>query len=996
MKANRPSRTRQVLALAASLLCGAPPSLFAQVIAPVRSGPVVTAVPAPIGVPGLAPSAASVLPKASLSLPTAAPTLPSAVLSAPRAEAVGVLPAAAAPAALAAPAKAASAATLSAPVSAREGIRTAVNAVAGDEKAGREKPALSALGGDAQAPKADGSAGEQREQAESFFNQKAGGRSSVYALGDDFDPDTAPNPDAAKGKKPGKGKGKGKDAPAPVPDPVYPARILSFNGTDIPATSFRPDRPTSELIIKAIGAAKTSIDIALYEFKSRDILKALREAKARGVKVRVIVDFGNTFPSKRDDSTYWPSRSLDLQSMLSEGFDVSILRGLEKWGIAHNKIAVFDGQLGLFGSYNWSYTSEDNHYENLVFSDDKKNIAGLQAYWDYLKGLSVPFDQARAHVWPQTAPAPPHDPAPSVVFNGVALPSYAFSPDAYAEDVVVKALDAAKKSIDVSMFTLTSGRVVRALAAAAERGVKVRVLVDQSQHDEDFMKPFVDWLAYQGIPVKVNAGPNPDGPEYAEKNHNKFAVLDGKLVITGSTNWTKSGFYTNFDNMFLLTDATDVKGFAAFFDDMFKSRRAERHVPPASEPAMPSDEEVMEGLRGTPKPLPPAPAWGPLPEARQVSFNGETFPAAAARPVHPVKDLLIKAIDSSKESIEVALYEFNLDDILQALRRAKARGVKVRAIIDYNKAFPKGRYTDGEERERNEQISALLKEFETKILRGTRMPGIMHNKFAVFDGKFVEWGSYNWSFTAENHHFEHVQFSDEKARADFYRKVWTWMWGYAQTEDKAEEHDWAGERPAGAPLDEDKALVLNGARFPRQVFSPQGLAEETIVRAIQAAKATVEVAMFSFYSARIAEELLAAKKRGVEVKLVLDRMQSKLMKLDDWFAFHGFEVRIVGGPDPYGNVYFEKNHSKMIVVDGKLLAAGSFNYTANAETNSYENVGLTMEQADVAFFQAYFKMLFDNGWKPMVPKKLPEGTPEEPEAFFARERLQAMGWAAED
>ncbi|TPW21475.1 MAG: phospholipase D/Transphosphatidylase, partial [Elusimicrobia bacterium] len=887
-------------------------------------------------------------------------------------------------------------------VSAREGLRTAVNAVAGDEKAGREKPALSALGGDAQAPKADGSAGDQREQAESFFTQKAGGRSSVYALGDDADPDTAPGApsgsEAAKPKKPGKGKGKGKGKaePAPVPDPVYPARTVTFNGVDFPATAFRPDRPTGELIVRAINAAKTSIDISVYEFKNREILKALREAKARGVKIRVIVDFGNTFPSKRDDSTYWPSRSLELQSMLSEGFDVTISRGIEKWGISHNKVAVFDGAFALAGSYNWSFTSEDNHFENLFFTDDKKNIAGLQAYWDYLRSLGVPFDQAKAHAWPQTAPTPPRDANPSVVFNGVALPSYVFSPDSFAEDTVVKALDAAKKSIDVSMFTLTSPRVVRALAAAKDRGVKVRVLVDQSQHDEDFMKPFVDWLAFHGIPVKVNAGPNVDGPEWAEKNHNKFAVLDGKLVLSGSTNWTKSGFYTNFDNIFMLTDATDVKGFAMFFDDMFKSKRAERHIPPASEPTLPTDEEVMEGLRGQPKPLPPAPVWGPLPEARQVSFNGETFPAAAARPVHPIKDLLIKAIDTSKTSIELALYEFNLDDILQALRRAQKRGVKVRVIIDYNKAFPKGRYTDGEERERNEQISALLKEFETKILRGTRMPGIMHNKFAVFDGKFVEWGSYNWSYTAEFHHFEHIQFSDEKARTSFYGRYWEWMWGYAPPEDKAEDHDWAGERPAGAPLDEDKVLELNGQRFPRQVFSPQGLAEETVVRAIQAAKVTVEVAMFSFYSARIAEELLAAKKRGVEVRLVLDRMQSKLMKLDDWFAFHGFDVRILGGPDPYGNVYFEKNHSKMVIVDGKLLAAGSFNYTANAETNSYENVGLTMEPADVAFFMAYFKMLYDNGWKPKAPKRLPEGTPEEPEAFFGRERLQAMGWSSED
>ena len=415
---------------------------------------------------------------------------------------------------------------------------------------------------------------------------------------------------------------------------------------------------------------------------------------------------------------------------------------------------------------------------------------------------------------------------------------------------------------------------MRALAAAKDAGVKVRVLVDKSQKDEDFMKPFVDWLAYQSIPVKVNAGPNVDGPEYAEKNHNKFAVLDGKPVLTGATNWAKSGAYTNCDNICLLTDATDVQGFTMFFDDMFKSRRSERYMPPASEPALPADDEVMEGLRGTPKPLPPAPVWGPLPEARQIAFNGESFPAAAARPVHPVQDLIVKAIDSSKESVEVALYEFNLGDILAALRRAKARGVKVRAIIDYNKAFPKGRYTDGEERERNEQVTALMAEFETKVLRGTRMPGIMHNKFAVFDGKFVEWGSYNWSYTAEHHHFEHIQFSDEKARVEFYRKYWTWMWGYAQPEDKAEDHDWAGERPAGAPLDEDRVLELNGAfppRCSRRRAWPRRPSSAPSGRQGHGRDRDVQLLLGPHRRAAGRQE---ARRR---VRLVLDRMQSKLM-----------------------------------------------------------------------------------------------------------------------
>ncbi|MBI5595973.1 MAG: DUF1669 domain-containing protein [Elusimicrobia bacterium] len=967
----------RVLALAVGLTTAFPPSLFAQVVsAPVRAGSVVQAVPAPLGAPALTPSAGASFsaPNLASGLPAAPSLLPSPAIQAP--SAAKALPAAVAAAGMPV------ARTAITPASAREGLRTAVNAVAGDEKAGREKPGLAALGADAEAPRSDASAQEQSASAERFFNQKAGILFGVYEA-EDVSPLAAFEAAAA-----GKGRGRKKETPPP-PDPKIPARTLTFNGTEFPSVAFRPDRPVGPLIVAAVNAAKTSIDIALYEFRNKDILTALRAAKARGVKIRVIVDFGNTFPSKREGSSYWPSRSLELQSMISEGFDVTILRGTERWGIAHNKLAVFDGSFGLFGSYNWSYTSEENHFENAVFTDDKRLLGGMQAYWDWMRSLSVPFAQARERAWPQTVPTPPKDPAPSIGFNGEALPAYAFSPDASIEDLVARALGAAKKTIDVSMFTLTSPKVVRAIAAAKARGVKVRVLADKSQYGQDFMKKFVDWLAWNKIPVKLLAGPNEDGPEYAEKNHNKLAILDGRLVMTGSTNWTKSGFVTNFDGLYFLDNAKDAASFTAFFDDMFKARGAERVVPPASEPALPTDEEVLEGLRGTPQPLPPAPTWGPLPEARQVAFNGETLPSAAVRPVHPVKDILVKAIDASKESIELALYEFNLEDILAALKRAKARGVKVRVIIDYNKAFPKGRYTDGEERERNPNVQALFDEFDTTVLRGTRLPGIMHNKIAIFDGKLVEYGSYNWAFTAENHHFEHIQFTDDAKRVAFYRKVWDWMRTYSQPEKKAEEHDWAGERPAGAPVDEDLAVEVNGTKLPRQVFSPQGLVEDTVVKAIRAAKVSVEVAMFSFYSVRIAEELLAAKQRGVKVSLVLDRMQSKLMKLDDWFAYHDFDVRILGGPNPYDNVYFEKNHNKFVLVDGKVLGAGSYNYTSNAETNSYENVSFTSDAADVAFFMAYFRMLFENGWKPMKPKAPPEGLPAASE-FFSPERFEEL------
>ncbi|MFH1724888.1 MAG: phospholipase D-like domain-containing protein [Elusimicrobiota bacterium] len=862
--------------------------------------------------------------------------------------------------------------------SSHAGLRTAARALSQEGGAGRRMPALARLGARLQAPGGGSGLASLRAAAERFFNRKAGLQDAgsydeasavTGALSDDASKTDAGESRDASGRKQG---------------PKYSARKIEFNGRAYPSVAFRPDRPIEPLIVSAIDAAEKSIEIALYEFKNQEILKALRRAQDRGVKVRVIIDYYNAYPRRRPGADYWPHRSLELQSLVDGGFDVTVVRGAQRYGIMHNKFAVFDGKMGLFGSYNWSYTSERNHYENVNFTADEARVRALAAYWKHLRSLGVAFDKAKDHKWPREARPPPADEVAGVVFNGVRFPAWLFTPDGAGEDLVVKAIGAADKSVDLSMFTLSSPRIARALLDAKKRKVKVRVLLDETQAGQDFMRPYAEWLAYHKIPVKTLAGPNPDGPEWAEKNHNKLMILDGKLVVTGSLNYTKSGFLTNFENAFLLDHKTDAGAYEAYFEDMYGTRRAKRVVPPAAEPKLPTDEELTEGLQGEPEPPPPAPVWSEMPASREIAFNGENFPSNAVRPQHPVEDLLVKAVDASAKTIELALYEFNLEKVLEAFRRAKKRGVKVRFIIDFLHVFPRGTNHSGQERERTAQIQALIDEgFDVRVLRGVTASGIMHHKFAVFDGKMVEFGSYNYTRASEEHHFESVKFEADAQRVAFYGKVWEWMRGYAVTVAEAEDHEWAKERPESAPVDKDHAIELNGERFPRQAFSPSGLVEDTLIRAVRAAKTTIEIAMFSFYSVRIAEELLQAKQRGVHVAVVLDRMQSKLMKLDDWFAYHDFDVKIVAGPNPDGDVFFEKNHNKFMVVDGKLLETGSFNYTGNAEKNSYENANFFDDPTDVAFYRAYFKMLHDTGWRPLKPKRPPEDL-SQPSEFFAR------------
>jgi len=462
----------------------------------------------------------------------------------------------------------------------------------------------------------------------------------------------------------------------------------------------------------------------------------------------------------------------------------------------------------------------------------------------------------------------------------------------------------------------------------------------------------------------------------------QFLVADKELLLTGSMNWTKNAFQMSFENLQFLQDEKDVAAYAALFSALYGSRSAERLLPPDVQPALPSDGELTDELRKERASLPKLPAYPVLPAVPQVDFNGVRLPAAAARPQAELSVLLVKAIDASQKTLRIALYEFNLKDALQALRRAKARGVDVEIILDYSHVFPHGR--DGAAARRKPEIQALIDEgFNVTVLKGYGRMGIMHNKFMVADGKLAEFGSFNWSDTAEFNHFENLNFTAEPGRVALYQKYWDWMRAASQPFDEAEDFEWSTLDPGEPPADFDQPVELNGQSFPRAMFSPGGAIAATLIRAIDAARASIELAMFTFYSQDIAEALLRAKQRGVQVRIVLDASQSKNMKLDEWFAYNDFDVRLLSGPDPHGAWMFEKMHNKFMVVDGKLLETGSYNYTANADDNNYENVNFIADAALLAFFTAYFQMLHALGWKPPKPKEPPSSAGSE---FFETAR----------
>jgi|GEM_PF-867977 phosphatidylserine/phosphatidylglycerophosphate/cardiolipin synthase-like enzyme len=169
------------------------------------------------------------------------------------------------------------------------------------------------------------------------------------------------------GRKPGSIK---KSLCGWAPDNGSPGRRLLFIplllsiwlSTPLQADSqvfFSATEAVQPRIIEAIDSCHQTLDIAMYDFSSKPLLKALKRASERGVKVRVLLD----------------RNVIQAHSKLYDGLPRIQFRTLAgrnngRKGLMHNKFAIFDNNRIETGSYNWTQGAEINNFENALFEDD--------------------------------------------------------------------------------------------------------------------------------------------------------------------------------------------------------------------------------------------------------------------------------------------------------------------------------------------------------------------------------------------------------------------------------------------------------------------------------------------------------------------------------------------------------------------------------------------------------------------------------------------------
>lgn len=129
-------------------------------------------------------------------------------------------------------------------------------------------------------------------------------------------------------------------------------------------------------------------------------------------------------------------------------------------------------------------------------------------------------------------------------------------------------------------------------------------------------------------------------------------------------------------------------------------------------------------------------------------------------------------------------------------------------------------------------------------------------------------------------------------------------------------------------------------------FSPNQGASSLITQKINAANKSIKVAAYSFTYAPIAEALRNAQKRGVDVKVVLDRKQlNDKHSVYRYLIKHNIQTKI--------NNSYAIMHHKFMLIDDIILQTGSFNYSKSAENKNAENVLVITGDSKIA--KAYSK-----------------------------------------
>lgn len=312
-----------------------------------------------------------------------------------------------------------------------------------------------------------------------------------------------------------------------------------------------------------------------------------------------------------------------------------------------------------------------------------------------------------------------------------------------------------------------------------------------------------------------------------------------------------------------------------------------------------------------------------------VEFTDPGTSSATARDTL-ADDRIIAAIDNASTSVDIAVFGFDHPGITQAVLRAHARGLAVRVV------------GHGEQLQTSDGLKAIQAAGVPLSLRMSS--SLMHHKFMVIDGLEVAFGSMNFTTYAATQNDENLVFVRSPGLAQIFTSELAQMFA----------GNFGARKVARATRPE---VAVEGGSIGLH-FSPK---EDTLTRlreVIATAETRIYFLAYSFTLPELADDLIAARARGVEVVGVFDKTSaSSSWSQDERLAAGGVTVLLDGNENTAGFAGGRMHHKVMIVDAGGLdpiVVTGSYNWSASATTSNDETLAILRGAPLVAPFVAEF------------------------------------------
>jgi len=374
-------------------------------------------------------------------------------------------------------------------------------------------------------------------------------------------------------------------------------------------------------------------------------------------------------------------------------------------------------------------------------------------------------------------------------------------------------------------------------------------------------------------------------------------------------------------------------------------------------------------------------------------------------------------IDAATTTLDIAMYSFSDAGVMDAVFAAAAKGVSIRAVLQ--------KASEDRKDLRDTTLSAKLEAAGVEVRWVNK---IMHHKYVIIDGPRSELaaardallitGSGNWSYSAGTKYDEDTLFLRDERLALAYQREFELMWSNGRliewNESIPEVHgieitdaDLAAAEGSEALFTSANFRAYDSSRYG-PTFTRDGdnsFVQDRLAELIGSAESSIWIASGHLRNRPIAEALLAAHAANpdLDIRVYTDGQEytsawwsdKGIQETEDCLAealdaddeadcledgvYWGYQLHAAGIPVRFklsayrwDYRYAEQMHQKTLIVDQHTVATGSYNYSANAEFDTFENVAvLTSDRyaAAVDQYSARFLELWDtrrDEYEPLV------------------------------